>query len=114
MFFQYVWLTVFYYDNEQLRCRVSRLKAMLNCVREAPARSLDLIFFFLIKVETTYNSLLLHLSSYKSKTLFKTIQNIYLFVYIHNKNKTLCFCEGNTQDAAFSRAHHKNQPKFCI
>ncbi len=35
-------------------------------------------------------------------------------MYIHNKNKT-CFCEkGNKQDATFSRAHRKNEPKFCI
>ncbi len=74
MFFQYVWLTVFYYDNEQ---------AALSRLYLTQARSRD-YFFFLIKVETTYNSLLLHLWSYKSKTLFKTIQNIY-FICVHSQ-----------------------------
>ncbi len=80
MFFQYVWLTVFYYDNEQ-----AALSSMLNCTREELARSL--YFVPLMKVEATYNSLLLHLWSYKSKTLFKTIQIYILLVYIHNKRK---------------------------
>ncbi len=52
---------------------------MLNCAR---MRHRHDRFFSLVKVETTYTSLLVHLCSYKCKTLFKTIQNID-FICLH-------------------------------
>ncbi len=54
-------------------------------------------------METTYNSILLNLWSYKSKTLFKIL---ILFAYIHNNNKTLCFCfVKETNRAAFPKSN---------